>query len=151
MNVVGTTVRIELSSLMFLDNAGWFGGTGLDLLRNGRDISFFSNPSYIRRSTWDVVHRLNDRVFAGGLVVSNARELSYQVIVYTPLRAWYSRMWNTPHPEERLAELAGLFQSGRDLAGCGKTPVVAVPHPSRRAPVERSSGWGRFFQRLTSP
>jgi len=87
MNAVGTTVRIALSGLMFLDNAGWFGGAGLGLLRNGRDISFFPNPIYIRRSTCDVLHRLNDKVFAGGLVVSNARDLSYQVIVYTPLRA----------------------------------------------------------------
>jgi GxxExxY protein len=26
------------------------------------------------------------------------------------------------------------------LTGCGRTPVSAVSHPSRRAPVERSSG-----------
>ena len=62
-----------------------------------------------------MLHRLNDKVYAGGLVVSNARELSYQVIVYTPLRAWYSQMWNTPYPEERLAELDALFRDGRDL------------------------------------
>jgi len=112
---IGLPAAIALSGLMFFDNAGWFGGAGLDLLRNGRDVSFFPNPIYIRGGAWDVLNRLNDKLFAGGLVVSNARDLSYQVIVYTPLRAWYSQMWNTPHPEERLAELAALFQSGRDL------------------------------------
>jgi hypothetical protein len=30
--------------------------------------------------------------------------------------------------------------AGASLTGCGKTPVSAVSHPSRRAPVERSSG-----------
>jgi hypothetical protein len=112
---IGLPTSVALSALMFLDNAGWFAGAGLDLLRNGRDVSFFPNPIYIRRSAWDVLHRLNDKVYAGGLVVSNARELSYQVIVYTPLRAWYSQMWNTPYPEERLAELDALFRDGRDL------------------------------------
>ena len=123
---IGLPVSIAVSGLMFLDNAGWFGGAGLDLLRNGRDVSFFPNPIYIRRSAWDVLQRLNDKPFAGGLVVSNARELSYQVIVYTPLRAWYSQMWNTPHPEERLAELAELFRSGQDLDDWRCRRMIAI-------------------------
>jgi hypothetical protein len=36
----------------------------------------------------ELLQRLNDKAYAGGLVVSNARELFYQVIVYTPSRAW---------------------------------------------------------------
>jgi hypothetical protein len=123
---IGLPVSIALSGLMFLDNAGWFGGAGLDLLRDGKEVSFFPNPIYIRSSAWDVLQRLNDRVFAEGLVVSNARELSYQVIVYTPLRAWYSQMWNTPHPAERLAQLDALFQEGQDLGDWCRRKMVAV-------------------------
>jgi hypothetical protein len=115
---------IALTGLIFLDNAGWFGGAGLDLLRNG--VSFFPNPIYIRRTARDVLQRLNEEQFAGGLVVSNAPALSYQVIVYTPLRAWYSQMWYTPHPEERLAELDALFQDGRDFGDWRCRRMIAV-------------------------
>ena len=73
-----------------------------------------------------MLQRLNDKVFAGGLVVSDARELSYQVIAYTPLRAWYSQMWNTPHPAERLAELEALFQDGRDLEDWRSRRMIAI-------------------------
>jgi hypothetical protein len=123
---IGLPASIALSGFIFLDNAGWFGGAGVDLLRNGKDVSFFPNPIYIQSSAWDVLQRLNDKVFAGGLVVSDARELSYQVIVYTPLRAWYSQMWNTPHPSERLAELEALFQDGRDLDDWRSRRMIAI-------------------------
>jgi hypothetical protein len=123
---IGLPASIALSGLVFLDNAGWFGGAGLDLLRDSKEVSFFPNPIYIQRSAWGVLQRLNDRVFAEGLVVSNARDLSYQVIVYTPLRAWYSQMWNTPQPLERLAEIEALFHDGRDLGDWRCRRMVAV-------------------------
>jgi hypothetical protein len=123
---IGFSASMALSSLMFLDNAGWFGSAGLDLLRDGRNVSFFPNPIYIRRSAWDVLQQLNDRVFAEGLVVSNERDLSYQAIVYTPLRAWYSQMWNTPHPLERLAEIEALFHDGRDLGDWRCRRMIAI-------------------------
>jgi hypothetical protein len=87
----GPPVLIGLYGLMFLDNVGWFGAAGLDLLRNGNSETFFPNPIYIGRSARDVLKRLDDQAFTGGLVVSNVLPLSYQVIVYTPLRAWHSR------------------------------------------------------------
>jgi hypothetical protein len=123
---IGLSASIVLSGLVFLDNAGWFGGAGLDLLRSGNSVSFFPNPIYIGRSARDVLERLNDKAFAGGLVVSNARALSYQVTVYTPLRAWYSQMWNTPHPLERLAELDALFQDGRDFSDWCCRKMIAI-------------------------
>jgi hypothetical protein len=55
---IGLPTSIALSGLMFLDNAGWFGGADLDLLRNGKDVSFFPNPIYIQRSAWNVLQRL---------------------------------------------------------------------------------------------
>jgi hypothetical protein len=122
----GRFALIPLYGLMLLDNAGWCGGAGLDLLRNGKSDSFFPNPIYIGRSAGDVLRQLNDEVFSGGLVVSNARPLSYQVIVYTPLRAWYSQMWNTPHPEERLAELKALFQEGREFGDWRCRKMIAI-------------------------
>jgi len=123
---IGLSTSVALSSLILFDNAGWFGGAGLDLLRDGRDVSYFPNPIYIQRSAWDVLQRLNDSVFEEGLVVSNARDLSYQVIVYTPLRAWYSQMWNTPHPLERAAEIEALFRDGRDLGDWRCRKMIAV-------------------------
>ena len=123
---IGLSTSVALSSLILFDNAGWFGGAGLDLLRDGRDVSYFPNPIYIQRSAWDVLQRLNDSVFEEGLVVSNARDLSYQVIVYTPLRAWYSQMWNTPHPLERATEIEALFRDGRDLGDWRCRKMIAV-------------------------
>jgi len=134
----GRFALIPLYGLMLLDNAGWYGGAGLDLLRNGKSVSFFPNAIYIGRSAGDVLRQLNDEVFAGGLVVSNARPLSYQVIVYTPLRAWYSQMWNTPRPEERLAELKALFQDGRDFGDwCCRKMIAIVERQKDREAKEK--------------
>lgn len=117
---------ITLSGLMFLDNAGWYGAAGLDLLKNGNSVFFFPNPIYIERSARDVLQQLNDDLFAGGLVVSNARPLSYYVIVYTSLRTWHSQIWNTPHPQERLAELGALFHDGRDIDDWCCRKMIAI-------------------------
>jgi hypothetical protein len=127
-----------LYGLTFLDNAGWCAAAGLDLLRNGKSVSFFPNPIYLERSAADVLRKLNDEVFAGGLVVSNARPLSYQVIVYTPLRAWYSQEWNTPHSAKRLAELAALFRDGQDSGEwcCRKMIAVVQRQKDREATVK---------------
>jgi hypothetical protein len=122
---------IGLSGLMLVDNAAWFGGAGLDLLRNGKSASFFPNAIYIGGSTRDVLNRLNDEEFAGGLVVSSSQFLSYQAIVYTPLRSWYSQVWNTPYPEKRLAELDALFSAGEDLDAWRCRKMIAVVERQR--------------------
>ena len=123
---VGAAWLVALSGLMLLDNAAWFGGAGLDLLRDGKSASFFPNAIYIGGSARDVLNRLNDKEFADGLVVSNSQFLSYQAIVYTPLRAWYSQIWNTPYPEKRLAELDELFSAGEDLDAWRCRKMIAV-------------------------
>jgi len=117
---------IALCGFMFLDNAAWFVVAGLDLAETRNSDFFFPNPIYIDRNARDVLNRLNNAAFAGGLVVSNARPLSYQVIVYSPLRAWYSQMWNTPDPEKRLAELDALFRAGRDIDAWRRRKMIAV-------------------------
>ena len=128
---VGVAWLIGLSGLMLVDNAAWFGGAGLDLLRNGKSASFFPNAIYIGGSTRDVLNRLNDEEFAGGLVVSSSQFLSYQAIVYTPLRSWYSQVWNTPYPEKRLAELDALFSAGEDLDAWRCRKMIAVVERQR--------------------
>jgi len=138
---VGAAWLISLSGLMLLDNAAWFGGAGLDLLRDGKSASFFPNAIYIGGSARDVLHRLNDAEFADGLVVSNSQFLSYQAIVYTPLRTWYSQMWNTPYPQKRVAELDALFSAGEDLAAWRCRQMVAV--------VERQKDPGASDRLLT--
>jgi hypothetical protein len=138
---VGAGWLISLSGFMLLDNAAWFGGAGLDLLRDGKSTSFFPNAIYIGGSARDVLHRLNDAEFADGLVVSNSQVLSYQAIVYTPLRTWYSQMWNTPYPQKRVAELDALFSAGEDLAAWRCRQMVAV--------VERQKDPGASDRLLT--
>jgi hypothetical protein len=128
---VGVACLVTLSGLMLLDNAAWFGGAGWDLLRDGKSATFFPNAIYIDGSARDVLNRLNDEEFAGGLVVSNSPFLSYQAIVYTPLRTWYSQMWNTPDPEKRLAELDALFSAGEDLGAWRCRKMMAVVKQQR--------------------
>jgi hypothetical protein len=123
---VGVAWLVSLGALMLLDNAAWFSAAGLDLLRDGQSAPFFPNAIYIGRSARDVLDRLNDETFADGLVVSNSQTLSYAAIVYTPLRAWYSQMWNTPYPEKRLAELDTLFDAGEDLPAWHCRKMIAV-------------------------
>jgi len=123
---VGAAWLVALSGFMLLDNAIWFGGAGFDLLRDGKSATFFPNAIYIDNSARDVLNRLNDEQFADGLVVSNSPFLSYQAIVYTPLRAWYSQIWNTPYPEKRLAELDALFSASEDLDAWRCRKMIAV-------------------------
>ena len=127
----GLPVLIVVCGVMFLDNAVWFFGAGVDLAKAGNSDNFFPNPIYIDRNARDVLDRLNDEVFTGGLVVSNARPLSYQVIVYSPLKAWYSQMWNTPYPEARLAELDALFHDGREIGSWRHRKMIAVVERQR--------------------
>ena len=112
-----------------------------DMPRDGKSASFFPNAIYIGSSARDVLHRLNDAEFADGLVVSNSQFLSYQAIVYTPLRTWYSQMWNTPYPQKRVAELDALFSAGEDLAAWRCRQMVAV--------VERQKDPGASDRLLT--
>jgi hypothetical protein len=135
---IGVPVLVGLYAFMFLDNTAWFGAAGLDLLRNGNSETFFPTPIYIGRSARDVLTRLDDEVFAGGLVVSNSLPLSYQVIVYTPLRAWHSQEWNTPDSKERRAELYGLFHDGRDLGEwCCRKMIAVLERQKDRETTEK--------------
>jgi hypothetical protein len=123
---IGVLGLTALSGIFLLDNVAWFGGAGVDLAENGNSGSFFPNPIYISRSARDVLDKLNDELFADGLVVSNADPLSYQVIVYSSLRAWYSQMWNTPYPQRRHAELDALFRHGQDIDDWRQRKMIAV-------------------------
>jgi hypothetical protein len=122
----GLAVLTVLCGLMLLDNAVWFGGAGIDLADNGKSEDFFPNPIYIDHRAQDVLERLSGEEFADGLVVSNERPLSYQTIVQSPLRAWYSHEWNTPHSEQRLAELDALFHLGQDIDDWRRRKMIAV-------------------------
>jgi hypothetical protein len=46
--------------------------------------------------------------------------------VYTPLRAWCSQMWNTPHAEGWLAELDALFRDGQDRGDWRCREMIAI-------------------------
>jgi hypothetical protein len=115
-----------LGGFLLLDNAAWLFGGGLDLAKNGMSDFFFPNPIYLSRNARDVLERLNNQAFEGGLVVSNAEPLSYAVIVYTPLRAWYSQRWNTPYPQTRRAELDALFRDSQDIDAWRRGKVIAI-------------------------
>jgi hypothetical protein len=126
---------VALLGVMLLDNSAWFARYGAEILQHSYTRAF--EPGlYMSRGTWKVLKQLNDARFAGGFVVAQSRPLSYYAIVYTPLRAWYSQEWNTPHPKERLAQLDDLFNHGTDLDEWRHRKMIAVVNKPDTAGVD---------------
>jgi hypothetical protein len=119
----GWAVLAPLLGLALLDNAAWFGRFGIESFLH---MPVLQPPVLITRDARDVLERLDAPAFADGLVVSDAPLLPYLVTVYTPLRAWYSHVANTPYARQRRAELNALFHAGTDLDEWRHRKMIAV-------------------------
>ncbi len=86
--------------LFLFDNAAWFGWTAA-----WEHYSDEPNGITLYAQERAVIERFNDQRYRGYLLVSQSPKLGYLATVYSPLRSWYSHVFNTPHADVRKAEL----------------------------------------------
>ncbi len=74
----------------------------------------------------EVLVELGSSQLKGYLLISQDEKIGYLATVYTPLRSWYSHMFNTPYAANRRAELNDFFERGDEPAPWQQRPLVAV-------------------------
>ena len=90
---------VAIIGLFLFDNAAWLGSF---LVRHDQGI----------RLTYDQTQLISWMGQAGDdkyLVVAQDPLIGYMAVVYTPLRAWRSHVWNTPQSSLRQRELDSLY------------------------------------------
>jgi hypothetical protein len=106
---------------LLLDNAAWFGRAAL--------WEHYSNePNGITLDAQEraALESMGDQRFRGYLLVSQSPKLGYLATVYSPLRSWYSHVFNTPQAKQRKAELADFFANGTEPEAWRDRPLLAV-------------------------
>lgn len=96
------------------------------------------------RTVFRYLEELDPKV---SLVVSKDPRISYLATVYTPLRAWRSHLFSTPHSDVRRREIDDFFASGEEPPAWREvTPFIVV---EKVAGVwERPPGWERQYRVL---
>jgi hypothetical protein len=116
-----TMVPALIVGFLLLDNAAWFGRAAL--------WEHYSNePNGITLDAQEraALESMGDQRFRGYLLVSQSPKLGYLATVYSPLRSWYSHVFNTPHAKLRKAEVEDFFASGSELEAWRDRPLLAV-------------------------
>jgi len=118
--LVGVALAAVFCGVVLLDNAVWFGKV-VYLIHQGQ-----SWTTYVRPDLQLAYDRLSEPEMRGRLLISNDESAMYLATVYTPLRAWRSHEFNTPHPLQRRSELHQFLASGAEPASWRSRRMVAL-------------------------
>jgi hypothetical protein len=114
---------VALTLFVFLlDNAAWIGTRMAGAIFfgvHGEEISLDPRER-------EVFVELSSSELRGHLLISQDEKIGYLATVYTPLRSWYSHMFNTPYAANRRAELSGFFERGDEPSPWRWRPLVVV-------------------------
>jgi hypothetical protein len=114
-------VALALFVLLF-DNAAWIGTrmAGATFFGvHGEEISLDPRER-------EVFVELSSSELRRHLLISQDEKIGYLATVYTPLRSWYSHMFNTPYAANRRAELSSFFERGNEPAPWRLRPLAVV-------------------------
>jgi hypothetical protein len=114
---------IALTLLVFLsDNTTWIG------TRMAGAIFFRAHDEEILLDSREreVLVELSSSELRGHLLISQDEKIGYLATVYTPLRSWYSHIFNTPYAASHRAKLSGFFERGDEPSPWRGRPLVAV-------------------------
>jgi hypothetical protein len=101
--VLGPLGAAAIVGLFIADNALWLA------TRQG-PIGVYTTAQQRELLAW-----LDTPELRGAVVLAEQSEIGYLATVYTPLRAWHSHLFNTPHGRERRQEARAFFQDGAFL------------------------------------
>jgi hypothetical protein len=119
----GILVAALVVSGFCADNAVWFGSIWWQATSGRQALGQYVSPDQQQ-----VLDLLNRPEYRGSLVVGTDGLLGYLVTVYTPLRAWASHSFNTPHYEQRLKQIVEFYQHGRAPSEWRRVPVISIVH-----------------------
>jgi hypothetical protein len=74
----------------------------------------------------------------GAVVLAEQPDIGYLATVYTPLRAWHSHLFNTPHRRDRRQEARAFFQDGVFLEDWRRMRILIVYDEERPVRPERA-------------
>ena len=103
------------------DNVVWFASLCVPAVTGRKPLGF-----YLSAAQRDVFAYLERPEFAGTLVVSTDRMISYGTTVYTPLRAWTSHPFNTPNYVEKEMVLIDFYKRGQMFDGWRGRRVLSI-------------------------
>jgi hypothetical protein len=96
----------------------------------------------------EVLQWLQQNVREQELLVSDNSTLAYLGTVYSPIRAWHSHWSNTPHAEQRKAELEAFFgEHTVPQAWQGRTALVLFDRTCSGAPQVQAADQIRLSNR----
>jgi hypothetical protein len=117
---VGVALAAAFCGLILLDNAVWFGRVAY-LIEDRQSWTI-----YVRNDLAFAYERLSEPGMRGRLLISNDENAMYLATAYTPLRAWRSHEFNTPHPLQRRSELHHFLAFGTEPEGWRSRRMVAL-------------------------
>jgi hypothetical protein len=98
--LLGRLCAVAIVLLFISDNALW-------LASRTAPIGVYQTADQIEMFSW-----MDTSEHRGAVVLADRPHVGYLAIVYTPLRAWHSHLFNTPHGRERRREARAFFQDG---------------------------------------
>jgi hypothetical protein len=101
--VLGPLAVAAIVGLFIADNALW-------LATRTAPLGVYTTADQRELLSWMGAPELR-----GAVVLAEQPEIGYLATVYTPLRAWHSHLFNTPHGRERRQEARAFFQDGTFL------------------------------------
>lgn len=101
--LIGLAMVVGLFGLFVSDNAAWFANLP-------ERVGVYHTPA-----ERDLVRWMDQPQHRGAVVLAQAPEIGYLAIVHTPLRAWHSHPYNTPHVAQRRREARAFFEDGAFL------------------------------------
>ena len=117
---LGVALAAGLGALSLFDNAVWFGRVAY-LIRQHQSWTI-----YMRKDLAVSFERLSEPEMRGRLLISNDEAAMYLATVYTPLRAWRSHEFSTPHPLQRRAEIHQFLATGAEPEPWRSRRMVAL-------------------------
>lgn len=108
--------------VFLLDNTAWIGTRMAAAIFSGAHGEEISLDPHERK----LLAELSSAELKGHLLISQDEKIGYLATVYTPLRSWYSHVFNTPYATIRRAELSGFFDRGDEPSPWRRRPLVAV-------------------------
>ena len=127
---VGIVLAAAVCLVAVADNAAWFARQSRQMVQH-RSLAL-----YMPSEAPQLFERLSAPDMNRRLLISDDASIAYLALVYTPLRAWYSHPFNTPHAAERWAQSLAFFAGAPEPAEWqGRSLVIVVNTQTANADV----------------
>ena len=121
VKILGITLALLLFVIMVFDNALWLSPVQVDSTHSATREFRYLTPSMQELFDW-----MNNKDNRKRVVVAEHLYTSKFIPTYTPLRSWWSHVYNTPSPKQRKAEIETFFSKGKTVQAWNDMPLLIV-------------------------